>query len=68
MDQQTRLAVALNRLASGTNVMRSRRYDGARARRNGSTREDRLETVILHLESAAAEMWEALDAEREPIA
>lgn len=61
MDHQTRLSAALNRLAAGTSVLRTRAYDSARAERNGDAREEHLEGVILHLESAVNELWSAID-------
>ncbi len=65
MSPQTRMGRALDRLAAGTGVLRSRHHDSAAAERNGtSTRETRLEEAVVHLERAADALWQGLDTER----
>lgn len=64
MTHQTRLGKALERLASGMNVVRTRNYDSERAERNGDSQDLRLERAVAHFERAADELWQALDTPR----
>lgn len=65
MSPEARMGRALNRLAAGTGVLRSRRHDSAAAERNGKpAREVRLEEAVIHLERAADALWQELDTER----
>lgn len=58
---QDRLSAALERLATGTSVHRSRAYDQARAARNGAPAVDeRIEAAVVQFEAAADELWGAL--------
>lgn len=58
--QQSRLAAVLNRIAVGTNVIRTRGADAQRDHRNGKLRDEGLEKAVAKLEAAADALWESI--------
>ena len=60
MTAQDRINGALGRLATATNVIRTRSQDAERSKRNGSERDEGIVRAAEHLEAAADELCKAL--------
>jgi hypothetical protein len=59
---ESRLNRALDKLARGTSVIRSRENDSRRSERNGKGKDARLEAAIERFEQAADDLWAAIKA------
>ena len=60
MTPQSRISAALGRIATATNVIRTRSTDAERDERNGNQRDDGIVRAAEHLEAAADELCKAL--------